>query len=127
MKGVAILPVLAIAGIALAGCQTTPTQDGAIIGGGLGAGLGAIVGNQSGHTGEGALIGAGVGALTGAIVGDAVDEGRKRRATTYYAPAPAPAPVPVAPSPAVQGHYETRIVQTPNGERYEERVWVPHR
>lgn len=109
---------------ALAGCNTTPTQDGAILGGAIGAGLGAIVGNQSGHAGEGALIGAGAGALTGALVGDGVDERRQRR---YAAPAPAPAPVaqPVGTTP-VRGHYETRIVRGPNGETYEERVFIRH-
>jgi outer membrane lipoprotein SlyB len=108
----------------LTGCNTTPTQDGAVLGGALGAGLGAIVGNQSGHAGEGALIGAGAGALTGALVGDRVDENRSKR---YAAPAPAPAPV-VQPSqpaqPVVRGHYETRIVRTASGETYEERVFV---
>lgn len=106
--------VLAVA--LAAGCNTTPTQDGAVLGGALGAGLGAIVGNQSGgRTGEGALIGAGVGAIAGALVGDSVDEARQGRQMTPQAQAPA----------ARRGHYETRIVETPGGERYEERVWIP--
>lgn len=50
------------------GCTTT--QQGALYGGAGGAGLGAIIGHQSGHTGEGALIGGAVGALGGALVGD---------------------------------------------------------
>lgn len=103
------------AAASLAGCNTTPVQDGAVVGGALGAGLGAIVGNQSGHAGEGALIGAGAGALTGALVGDQVDKKRQQR---YSAPAQP------APQPAVRGHYETRIVRGPNGETYEERVFV---
>ncbi len=97
------------------GCNTTPTQDGAVVGGLLGAGLGAIVGNQSGHEGEGALIGAGVGALTGALVGDQVDEASKRN--------PAYAPV----RTSTRGHYENRIVTSPTGEHYEVRTWVPDR
>ncbi|NIA13862.1 MAG: glycine zipper 2TM domain-containing protein [Nitrospiraceae bacterium] len=95
-----------------AGCQTTPTQQGAVLGGALGAGAGAIIGNQSGHSGEGALIGAAAGGLTGALVGDQVDENRQRRAGQNQ-------------RPATRGHYETRIVTTTSGETYEERVWVP--
>ncbi len=105
----------------LAGCNTTPTQDGAVVGSALGAGLGAIIGNQSGDAGEGALIGAGVGALTGALVGDQVDEERRRARQGYAQPAPV-----AQPQRRVHGHYETRVVHGPNGETYEERVWVPH-
>ena len=94
------------------GCETTPTQEGAVIGGALGAGAGAIIGHQSGHQGEGALIGGAAGALTGALVGDQVDESRKRKQQ------------PAQPS-AQRGHYETRTVTTQSGETYEERVWVP--
>lgn len=103
--------------LAATGCQTTPTQDGAIVGGALGAGLGAIVGHQSGHQGEGALIGAAAGALTGALVGDQIDEQRQRppaTTSTRYDARPA-------------GHYETRLVRGISGEVYEERVWVPAR
>ena len=74
-----ILAIVAVcvAGIA-AGCNTTPTQEGAIAGGAVGAGAGAIIGNQSGKAGEGALIGAGVGALGGALIGDQVDEKKNK-------------------------------------------------
>lgn len=114
MKKLFSLIICAGVGVGLVGCNTTPVQDGAIGGGALGAGLGAIVGNQSGNAGEGALIGAGVGAITGALVGDHVGRKRERR---YNAPAPAA-------EPTVRGHYETRIVRGPNGETYEERVFV---
>ena len=116
MKNIAFLSLVAVA-LAAAGCNTTPTQDGAVVGGALGAGAGAIIGNQSGHTGEGALIGAAAGALTGAIVGDQVDERRNRR----Y-----PQNVQTAPVRTQNGHYDIRIVRTPSGETYEERVWVPY-
>jgi osmotically inducible lipoprotein OsmB len=107
------------------GCNTTPTQDGAVAGGLLGAAAGAIIGNQShGRSGEGALIGAGLGALTGALVGDQVDEHRTRYHRAPVAAAPAPAAT-ASPAPVVYGHYETRIVRAPSGETYEERVWVP--
>jgi hypothetical protein len=87
----------------------------------LGAGAGAIIGNQSdGKSGEGALIGAGVGALTGALIGDHVDERRSRQQGTRQVYAPPQA----APQPTSTGHWETRTRRTASGETYEERVWV---
>lgn len=108
---IAVVLGLGLMGL-LAGCETTPTQEGAVIGGALGAGAGAIIGNQSGHSGTGALIGGAAGALTGALVGDQVDENKKKKAAQNQ-------------RPAGSGHYETRLVRTPSGETYEERVWVP--
>jgi len=103
-------------GVAILGsaCNTTPVQEGAVIGGMLGAATGAIVGHQSGKQGEGALIGAGLGALAGALVGDQVAEAGRGTHST----------VPSASNPSC-GHYETRVLRSPSGERYEERVWVP--
>ncbi len=101
---------------ATVGCNTTPTQDGAVLGGALGAATGAIIGHQSGKQGEGALIGAGTGALAGALIGDQVDERGGIGRQSVAAPVSQPA----------EGHYETRIVTAPSGEKYEERVWVPH-
>jgi tetratricopeptide (TPR) repeat protein len=49
------------------------TTTGAATGGLVGAGLGAIVGNQVGNTGEGLVLGALAGAGTGATVGNAFD------------------------------------------------------
>jgi hypothetical protein len=63
--------------IALSGCATPEGRAG-LTGAAIGAGLGAIIGNQSGHAGEGALIGAAAGGLTGLIVQD-VRETRARR------------------------------------------------
>ena len=116
-----VIIVAAIAG--LAGCITTPTQQGAALGGALGAGLGAIIGNQSGHAGTGALIGAGAGGVTGALLGEQVGRNQQRA----YAPAPPPPPAPVYQPQPQRGHYETRLITAPNGETYEERVWVPDR
>ena len=117
-----ILGLLAVAFV-MAGCQTTPTQQGAMTGALVGAGAGAIIGNQSdGKSGEGALIGAGLGALTGALIGDRVDENRSRR--VYGSPAATSAPPPASTSPS--GHWETRTRRTASGETYEERVWVEH-
>jgi hypothetical protein len=60
---------------ALAGCRSPYYADqGALVGGLGGAGVGAIVGNAVGNTGAGALIGAGAGALGGALVGNALDD-----------------------------------------------------
>ena len=115
--GLLLLGVLAVtAGL---GCNTTPVQDGAILGGALGAGAGAIIGHQSGKQGEGALIGAAAGALTGALVGDQVGRAQGRETVAYSAAAPPP--------PAPRGHYETHVVTGPTGERYEQRVWVVDR
>lgn len=103
--------------LALAGCATTPVQQGALGLGAVGAGAGAIIGNTTGHAGEGALIGAGVGALTGALVGDAIEHSTPPPPPVYYAPSPPPPP------PAT-GRWETRVVTGPTGEHYEQRVWV---
>lgn len=115
-----VFTLFAVMTAILTGCETTPTQQGAILGGALGAGAGAIIGNQShGRTGEGALIGAAGGALAGALIGDQVDESRKRQGQQNVQV--------VSQQPVQRGHYETRIVRTPSGETYEERVWVPER
>lgn len=59
----------------LSGCATnTRGENGALIGGLGGAGLGAIAGNQVGHPGAGAAIGALAGAVTGGVVGNEIDE-----------------------------------------------------
>jgi len=58
-----------------AGCQNmNNTQKGALLGGGGGAAVGAIVGKQLGSTGAGALIGGLAGGLTGSMVGNSADE-----------------------------------------------------
>ncbi len=49
-------------------------ENGALLGGLGGAGLGAIAGHQVGHTGAGAAIGALAGAVTGTVVGDQIDQ-----------------------------------------------------
>lgn len=126
MRKLFTLAVLGLMVTGMSGCQTSGATDGAVIGTALGAGLGAIIGNQSGNAGEGALIGAGAGAITGAITGNEVEKKRQRQ-QQYYRQQPAPRAVAPAPvQPARRGHYENRIVESPNGEYYEERVWVPH-
>lgn len=112
---------LAVVALSLPACNTTPTQEGAAAGAALGAGAGAIIGHQSGKQGEGALIGAGVGAISGALIGDRVDDNRQRRQNRDNQTV-----VREVDDRRVEGHYETRVVVTESGERYEERVFVPH-
>ena len=56
----------------------TGREQGALLGGAGGAGLGAIIGHQKGKKWEGAAIGGAAGALGGAIVGDQVEAARQR-------------------------------------------------
>lgn len=69
------LAVIGIAASALVfeGCATR-AQEGALIGGGVGAGAGALIGGASGHAGGGALIGGAVGAASGAVIGNQADK-----------------------------------------------------
>lgn len=61
--------------ISITGCQSPYHSDqGAALGGLLGAGTGAIVGGATGHPVAGAAIGAGVGAISGAAIGNGMDE-----------------------------------------------------
>lgn len=79
MKRVVSIAVVAATTLLSFGCQTPEgttdrTATGALVGGLIGAGTGAIIGHQSGDAGEGALIGGAIGALTGGIVGHAMDQ-----------------------------------------------------
>lgn len=65
--------------IFFAGCYTPEgrpdrTASGALAGGAIGAGSGAIIGSMGHHAGEGALIGGAIGALTGGIIGNSMDQ-----------------------------------------------------
>lgn len=73
------LSILLTALAALLGGCASHADRGAAIGGLGGAGVGALIGQASGHGAEGALIGAAVGALGGAAVGDQVDQDQARR------------------------------------------------
>ena len=86
--------------VVLAGCESmgtaaqSKTNQGAVLGGLLGAGTGAIIGNQTGHAGAGTAIGAGLGALGGAMMGHALEEQQNATQHQQYPPAtPAPASV----------------------------------
>ena len=112
------LPFLA-APIIATGCQTS-TGRGAAGGAAAGALIGGIIGHDSGgHTAEGAAIGAALGAGGGAVAGHEVDKARRDRNypdsdySRHYDK-----------ERKQYGHYENRVVRSPNGEQYEERVWV---
>ena len=73
LQSLALLALAAV--LSAAGCQTSNhTEQGAVVGGLLGAGTGAVVGHALGNTGAGAAIGAGVGALSGAAIGNGQDQ-----------------------------------------------------
>jgi flagellar motor protein MotB len=68
-----------VAVVFLAGCTTA--QKGAVAGGAVGAGTGAIIANNAGilNSTEGAGVGLAAGGLVGALVGDAIDENQTRK------------------------------------------------
>lgn len=78
-----LLAMSAIAAAAmLSNCEAPygpNTQRGAATGALLGAGAGAIIGNQSGRPLEGAAIGAAGGAAVGGMYGNARDQDNYRR------------------------------------------------
>jgi hypothetical protein len=55
-------------------CSPYHTEQGAVTGGLLGLGTGAVAGHALGNTAAGAAIGTGVGALGGAMIGSKMDE-----------------------------------------------------
>lgn len=82
--GLVLLSIMVL--FATAGCQSSPdrTGEGALIGGLVGAGAGAIIGNQGDHRNRdrtsGALIGGAIGALGGALVGSQVKKQPQQQA-----------------------------------------------
>jgi len=54
------------------------TGKGVLTGGALGAGLGAIIGHQTGNTGAGIAIGSAAGLLGGGLVGNQVEQGDRK-------------------------------------------------
>jgi len=68
--------------LTLAACASGPLtgrEKGALAGGALGAGSGALIGKYAAHgkTAQGAAIGGAAGALGGWIIGDQVDAGSR--------------------------------------------------
>lgn len=69
------LGLLAALSITSMSCSSGPNaRTGTVLGALGGAGLGGIIGHQSGRGLEGAAIGAGLGALGGNLIGGAQDE-----------------------------------------------------
>ncbi|MEC9404424.1 MAG: glycine zipper domain-containing protein [Pseudomonadota bacterium] len=65
------LLLIAASAAFLAGCQSDSQRDRALVGGGLGAATGAVIGAAAGHGVAPALAGAAIGAAGGAIIGSA--------------------------------------------------------
>lgn len=103
--------------VAITGCASplTTREKGALAGGAIGAGTGALIGSQTGHAGTGALIGGGIGALSGALIGDAI-QGAEDRAQAALPPAVQSAPTPS--SAAV-------VVPPPVVVKSPQFIWVP--
>jgi hypothetical protein len=65
--------------LGMGGCNSmNNTEAGALGGGAIGAGTGALLGSLTGHAGAGAAIGAGVGAVTGGLIGNSQDKAEAR-------------------------------------------------
>ncbi|MCA9114687.1 MAG: hypothetical protein KDA79_06340 [Planctomycetaceae bacterium] len=81
-----VVCLCSLTSLVLVGCQNlNKTQKGAALGTAAGAGLGAIIGHQTGNRDLGALIGAGVGGVGGALVGNAQDAADERDAALAHA------------------------------------------
>ena len=75
--------LVAASSLSLVGCyspdgEPNRTADGALIGGAVGAGTGALIGGGR-HAVGGALIGGAVGALTGGLIGQSMDQAQRER------------------------------------------------
>jgi len=89
-----MIAVSALSLLALTGCENmgtaaqSKTTQGAVLGSLLGAGTGAIVGNQAHHhAGAGTAIGAGLGALGGALIGHGLEEQSQAAQRQTFPPA----------------------------------------
>jgi hypothetical protein len=75
LAGLALVP-----GMLACGCESMSNGErGALAGGGIGAGTGAIIGSATHNTGAGAVIGGAVGALAGGLTGHAIDESERKQ------------------------------------------------
>jgi outer membrane lipoprotein SlyB len=70
VKGLAAITVAAMIGVGCAGGPLTTREKGAGIGAVGGAVAGGIIGSTVGHPAAGALIGGGLGLGAGALIGD---------------------------------------------------------
>ena len=83
--GIAALAVaLSMGTFGMSGCGSD-AQSGALLGAGVGALGGAVVGhNQGRRTAEGAGIGAGIGAVAGYMIGNESDKAKQRQRHYYH-------------------------------------------
>lgn len=79
---VGTMMALAMAGMSACSEPLSKRETGALGGGALGAGAGAIIGSQQGHAGTGAAIGGALGALSGAVLGDQAQKQDQAQAKT---------------------------------------------
>lgn len=76
--------VLSVGTLGMSGCGSD-AQSGALLGAGLGAIGGAVIGhNQGGRAAEGAGIGAGIGAVGGYMIGNESDKAKQRSHYRHY-------------------------------------------
>ena len=78
----AVFGAIMLATMACHAQSITPLEEGALGGGVLGAGTGAIIGAAVGRPGAGALIGGGIGALGGLAVGNAMQNQQAQQQQT---------------------------------------------
>ena len=69
----AVVAILVLASLSSCAAMNAKTR-GALIGAGVGAAAGGVIGNQTGSTTRGAIIGAVVGGAAGAIIGHQMDQ-----------------------------------------------------
>lgn len=100
MKRIAVI-ICGLSLVALAGCESlgtaaqSKTNQGAVLGGLLGAGTGAIIGNQAHHhAGAGTAIGGALGALGGGLIGHALEEQSQANQRQQFPPATPPTHAP---------------------------------
>ena len=126
MNRTVCVTIVSVAFVLTTGCQTPEgrtdnTATGALLGGLIGAGTGALIGNAAGHhTAAGAAIGGVVGLLTGGIIGHMTDaqktQVQQQSPQTWnklqnndaaYAASPTPSSPPSAPSATSSASSET--------------------
>jgi hypothetical protein len=103
LAGLALMPSLLVCG-----CESMSNgEKGALAGGGIGAGTGAIIGSATHNTGAGAVIGGAVGALAGGLTGHAIDESERKQQAQLAAATAQPATGPMTIEDVI------KLVQTP--------------
>jgi hypothetical protein len=124
MKKSMILLVIIVSGFMGFSCvhEGYNTQKGAVIGAGLGAITGQIIGSDTAST----LIGAAVGGLVGAIGGNAVDQSVANDRIAVERPRASATYVPEGPQEAPPGRWVEVPGQWAGGKWVPaHRVWVP--